>query len=567
MSRILCVALLLLASGSLSAQTYPYFPPSGMTWNSTTHTLQVIEPSGAFVPQFSALGDVASAPVFELIDRASPANNQKWWLTASGVLGLYAVSDAGTPGQSGIQFNRSGTNITQSAILAGSKTLGVKSTGDVLVNGSVGLLGQPILSGGPSANAAFGGLDLANTNATANTLPNSKLANSTITISGTSVSLGGTRTLTLASADFANQGTTTTLLHGNAAGNPSFAAVNLGSEVTSTLGVGNGGTGLTSGTLTGIPFFSATNTLATNTKLTWNNTTNVLQLGNNTLDATIQNGTTNQITIGPNDGIHLFASSIDMLVDHGDIFVTGSGNPFFIIQNTFSNPSGFNDFQFVNDVGDGIDFGNQPSTANHCSYSGNSTAYALTPATGCSLIDSGQQNTNQLPLVLAVNGNTVAVFQNNDDVFAVGGTLPVTVTPVQYLHATYTAAVIGTTLGSSANAASVTNIIGGSGANTQANGSAICTSSTGCPATSAKLSGTTGSIGGALLAAGACASGTVSITGAATSMVAVTDPNTYPGDGNVWSAQVTSANTVTVRVCAIIAATPTSSTYNVRVLQ
>jgi hypothetical protein len=32
-------------------------------------------------------------------------------------------------------------------------------------------------------------------------------------------------TATLASADFANQGTTTTLLHGNAAGNPSFAAI------------------------------------------------------------------------------------------------------------------------------------------------------------------------------------------------------------------------------------------------------------------------------------------------------------------------------------------------------
>ncbi len=50
-------------------------------------------------------------------------------------------------------------------------------------------------------------------------------------------------TATLASADFANQGTTTTLLHGNASGNPSFAAVDLTTDVTGTLPVGNGGTG------------------------------------------------------------------------------------------------------------------------------------------------------------------------------------------------------------------------------------------------------------------------------------------------------------------------------------
>lgn len=44
---------------------------------------------------------------------------------------------------------------------------------------------------------------------------------------------------TLASADFANQGTTTTVLHGNASGNPSFAAVNLGTTVTGDLPFSN----------------------------------------------------------------------------------------------------------------------------------------------------------------------------------------------------------------------------------------------------------------------------------------------------------------------------------------
>lgn len=93
---------------------------------------------------------------------------------------------------------------------------------------------------------------------------------------------------------------------------------------------------------------------------------------------------------------------------------------------------------------------------------------------------------------------------------------------------------------------------------------AVGTQNVGC---GIPLSGTSGSIGGGALIAGQCASGTATVTGATTSMVALADPNTYPGDGTIWDAQVTSANTVTVKVCAIIALTPTSSTYNVRVLQ
>lgn len=87
------------------------------------------------------------------------------------------------------------------------------------------------------------------------------------------------------------------------------------------------------------------------------------------------------------------------------------------------------------------------------------------------------------------------------------------------------------------------------------------------PANAVTLSGTSGSIGGGALIAGQCASGTATVTGATTSMVALADPNTYPGDGTIWDAQVTSANTVTTKVCAIIALTPTASTYNIRVLQ
>jgi hypothetical protein len=81
------------------------------------------------------------------------------------------------------------------------------------------------------------------------------------------------------------------------------------------------------------------------------------------------------------------------------------------------------------------------------------------------------------------------------------------------------------------------------------------------------LSGVTSSIGGSLLTIGTCSSGTVTITGATVGMTVTATPSTYPGDGNYWYGYVSSSNTVTVKVCAVATLTPTSSVYNVRVVQ
>lgn len=83
------------------------------------------------------------------------------------------------------------------------------------------------------------------------------------------------------------------------------------------------------------------------------------------------------------------------------------------------------------------------------------------------------------------------------------------------------------------------------------------------------LTGTTGSIGGGSLANGACTSGTVSVTSSTTSMSVSASPVTYPGDGFHWEPYVSTAGTVTVKVCNATGATgtPTASAYNVRVQQ
>jgi len=81
------------------------------------------------------------------------------------------------------------------------------------------------------------------------------------------------------------------------------------------------------------------------------------------------------------------------------------------------------------------------------------------------------------------------------------------------------------------------------------------------------LSGISSSIGGSALASGACSSSTISITGSTTSMGVNITPNTYPGDNFYYRGYVSTNGTVTIKVCASVAGTPTSSTYNVRVIQ
>lgn len=77
------------------------------------------------------------------------------------------------------------------------------------------------------------------------------------------------------------------------------------------------------------------------------------------------------------------------------------------------------------------------------------------------------------------------------------------------------------------------------------------------------LRGTTATIVGTLLAVGSCDTGTATVTGATTGMHASASPVTDPGIGIIWHAMVSSANTVTVKECALVLGTPNNTAYNV----
>jgi hypothetical protein len=83
------------------------------------------------------------------------------------------------------------------------------------------------------------------------------------------------------------------------------------------------------------------------------------------------------------------------------------------------------------------------------------------------------------------------------------------------------------------------------------------------------LSGTTATIGGSALAAGACTTGTAAISGASTSMAVAVSPSADPGTGFSWEGWVSGTGAVTVRLCNVsgASATPAAVTYNVRVIE
>lgn len=126
------------------------------------------------------------------------------------------------------------------------KESGTGNTGWVAYTGNTGTVTSVAMTmPGVLFNTSVTGSPITSSGTLAPTL----LSQTAYTILGNNTSGSATPTFfapTLASALFQNQGTTTTLLHGNASGNPSWSAVSLTADITGTLAAGNGGTGITS---------------------------------------------------------------------------------------------------------------------------------------------------------------------------------------------------------------------------------------------------------------------------------------------------------------------------------
>ena len=145
--------------------------------------------------------------------------------TCSGSQWLNQIDTSGTPNcaQPAASDLSNGTTGTGAVVLAGGGTLSAPTIATIVNVGTLTL---------PSSTDTLVG------RATTDTLVNKSISGSTNTL--TNIPLTA----------FTNLGTTTTVLHGNASGNPTFAAVSLTADVSGTLAVGHGGTGAT--TITGL---------------------------------------------------------------------------------------------------------------------------------------------------------------------------------------------------------------------------------------------------------------------------------------------------------------------------
>ena len=137
---------------------------------------------------------------------------------ADGGTGLSSGTDGGVLAYTATGTLASSGLLTNHAIMLGG---GIGATPKVVA--SLGTT-TTLLHGAAAGDPTFGSVVSADLNITTTTCTNQFLT--AISATGT----GTCTTDTLASAQHANQGTTTTVLHGNAAGNPSFAAVALGTD-------------------------------------------------------------------------------------------------------------------------------------------------------------------------------------------------------------------------------------------------------------------------------------------------------------------------------------------------
>lgn len=193
-----------------------------------TYILQVPD---AILPNAQALSALATGYVKVTTGTGVLASQAVPFPVADGGTGLTAGTSGGILGYTATGTLASSGLLTANALLLGG---GAGATPTPL--GSLGTT-TTLLHGNAAGAPTFGAVVSADLNITTTSCTNQFV---TALSSG---AVGTCTTVTLAGAQFANQGTTTTVLHGNAAGNPSFGPVALTTDVSGILPGANGGTG------------------------------------------------------------------------------------------------------------------------------------------------------------------------------------------------------------------------------------------------------------------------------------------------------------------------------------
>lgn len=197
--------------------------------------------------------------------------------------------DAGDIAAGTLPIARGGTN--SGAALSGSSI--VISNGTAIVQGAAGTT-STLLHGNAAGAPTYGAVSLGSE--VSGTLPIANGGtNSSTALSGSSIMISNGTSVVQGDA-----GTTTTVLHGNAAGAPTYGAVSLTADVSGTLPVTNGGTGTSTAFTQGsVVFADGSGVYAQdNANLFYNDSTNQLGLGTAATSATLDLVGTLQYTDG-----------------------------------------------------------------------------------------------------------------------------------------------------------------------------------------------------------------------------------------------------------------------------
>jgi len=199
-------------------------------------------------------GDVVSDGITSLLDTAVAGTTT---LSADADVTLSTTTGAANQARQAI------INCTGARSVLRTITAPAASKEYVVINGTTGGFGVKIVGVGPTtgitvlagsqALVAWNGSDFVQVGSPAPTG-----TGFTHVTSGSVDAAAKLVNFTAAGDVAANQGTTTTVLHGNAAGQASFAAVSLTADVSGTLPVANGGTGASTLTDRGILFGNGT---------------------------------------------------------------------------------------------------------------------------------------------------------------------------------------------------------------------------------------------------------------------------------------------------------------------